>query len=112
MNADGSKIAFISDRDGGIEIFIMNGDGTGQTRLTQTTRPEFKPSFSPDGSKILYQKFDENDVEIYIMNADGTNSVNLTDNTADDRSPRFSPDGSKIAFSSTRGGGFHPPRGV
>ncbi|MFZ3385854.1 MAG: hypothetical protein WA120_01590 [Candidatus Hydromicrobium sp.] len=31
---DGSKIAFNSDRDGNGEIYIMNMDGSGQTRLT------------------------------------------------------------------------------
>ena len=35
---DGTKIAFISDRDGNEEIYVMNTDGTGQTRLTETPR--------------------------------------------------------------------------
>ena len=30
----GSKIAFTSNRDGNYEIYVMNADGTGQTRLT------------------------------------------------------------------------------
>ena len=33
-SADGSKIAFQSNRDGNEEIYIMNADGSGQTRLT------------------------------------------------------------------------------
>ena len=32
----GGKIAFVSDRDGNQEIYVMNADGSGQTRLTTT----------------------------------------------------------------------------
>ena len=31
---DGNKITFYSNRDGNSEIYVMNADGTGQTRLT------------------------------------------------------------------------------
>ena len=31
---DGNKIVFLSQRDGNIEIYVMNADSTEQTRLT------------------------------------------------------------------------------
>ncbi len=31
---DGSRIAFVSNRDGNYEIYVMNADGTGQARVT------------------------------------------------------------------------------
>ena len=31
---DGKRIAFVSDRDGNPEIYIMNSDGSNQIRLT------------------------------------------------------------------------------
>ena len=34
MNPDGSKIVFASFRDHDVEIYVMNADGSGQTRLT------------------------------------------------------------------------------
>ncbi len=34
FSPDGSKIAFVSDRDGNFEIYIMNTYGSGQTKLT------------------------------------------------------------------------------
>jgi dipeptidyl aminopeptidase/acylaminoacyl peptidase len=33
---DGTKIVFGSDRDGDSELYVMNADGSGQTRLTNT----------------------------------------------------------------------------
>ena len=38
------KIAFSSDRDGDAEIYVMNGDGTGQTALTTNTVPDGNPA--------------------------------------------------------------------
>src|SRR5919109_104221 len=37
---DGSKIAFYSERDGNAEIYVMNADGSDQTRLTNTRSDE------------------------------------------------------------------------
>ena len=44
---DGSKIAFVSDRDGNFEIYIMNIDGSGVTRLTDNVANDYNPSFLP-----------------------------------------------------------------
>src|SRR3954453_10718062 len=46
------KIAFVSFRDGNEEIYTMNPDGSGQTRLTNNGSFDESPSFSPDGKKI------------------------------------------------------------
>jgi len=52
---DGSRIAFTSDRSGAVEVYVMNADGSAQTRLT-TASPTFdgRPAWSPDGSKIAF----------------------------------------------------------
>jgi len=42
-----NKIAFRSERDGNPEIYMMNVDGTGQTRLTNNPASDVDPSFSP-----------------------------------------------------------------
>ena len=44
----GYKVAFVSERDGNPEIYIMNSDGTGPTRRTKTTVRDWSPAFSPD----------------------------------------------------------------
>ena len=50
--ADG-KIAFISDRDGHGDLWIMNADGGTPVNLTQG-RDCASPAWSPDGTKIAY----------------------------------------------------------
>lgn len=41
------RIAFISNRDGNYEIYIMNVDGSEQTNLTNNPAADEFPCFSP-----------------------------------------------------------------
>ena len=97
-----SKIAFTSKRDGNLEIYIMNPDGSEQTRLTYNGIRDMSPSWSPDNTKIVFFSgttiYDE---KIHIMNIDGSNRINLD---SIGFAPAWSPDGSKIAFTSFRDG--------
>ena len=45
------KIAFMSNRDGNDEIYVMNADGSGQTRLTNNPADDFYPVWSPAGRR-------------------------------------------------------------
>src|SRR5262249_37737830 len=107
---DGTKIAFTShsaaDPDprnpSDAEIYTINPDGAGLTRLTFNNYEERAPSWSPDGSRIVFMARvgirGGNNFEICVMNADGTNFVQLTDNAVFDGTPSFSPDRQKIVF--------------
>ena len=53
--APNGQIAFDSFRDGNFEIYVINPDGSGQTRLTNNEALDVVPSWSPDGQKILLQ---------------------------------------------------------
>lgn len=98
------KIAFASDRDGNWEIYVMNADGSGQTRLTKNPARDEFPDWSPDGKKIAFVSGRDGTIDTYVMNADGTGQARLTTNPADDYRPAWSPDGSKIAFMAHRDG--------
>lgn len=95
------KIAFTSDRDGNNEIYVIDADGSNQTRLTNNSYDDRYPCWSPDGSKIAFVTNRDGNGEIYVMNADGSNQSKLTNNTSD-TFPSWSPDGSQIAFVTTR----------
>ncbi len=97
-----NKIVFSSNRDGNSQIYIMNTDGTNQTRLTNNLANDTVPSWSPDGSKIVFASDRDGNLEIYVMNADGTNQTRLTNNPASDWDTSWSPDGTKIAFRTDR----------
>src|SRR5205809_192636 len=77
---DGTKIAFLrldDYFDGPINIYVMNADGTNQTRLSNSGL-DFDSRWSPDGTKIAFASIRDNNCEIYVMNADGSNVQRLT----------------------------------
>lgn len=101
------RLAFASDRSGNYDIFVINADGGGQTKLTTNLADELDPDWSPDGKKIVFMRGNSiANRAIYVMNADGTNQVALTDVSADNITPAWSPDGTRIAFASDRDGRY------
>jgi dipeptidyl aminopeptidase/acylaminoacyl peptidase len=99
---DGRKLAFVSERDGNAEIYVMNADGSGQENLTRQPASDSHPSWSPNGRKLAFVSRRDTNSEIYVMNADGSGLRRLTRTPRDDRGPAWSPDGRAIAFVRTK----------
>jgi len=127
ISPDGSRVVFTSDRDGDLDIYTMNPDGSDVRRLTDTPGYDGGPFFSPDGTKICYRANHPDDpqeladyrrllgeglirpgrLEIYVMDADGSNQRRITDLGCASFAPFFHPSGEKIIFSSN----YPDPRG-
>ena len=100
-----TQLAFASTVDGNPEIYVINSNGTGSTRLTfSDPASDAEPAWSPDGTKIAFRSDRSGSPEIYVINADGSNPVRLTDAAGGNFHPAWSPDGTKIAFASKRNG--------
>ena len=65
---ENGQIAFDSFRDGNFEIYVMNPDGSEQTRLTNNEAFDVVPSWSPDGQKIAFTSGRDGNAEVYVMN--------------------------------------------
>jgi Tol biopolymer transport system component len=53
---DGSKIAFVRDQDSP-QLWVMDGDGSRETRLTRPGKEDYSPEWSPDGTKVLFTRY-------------------------------------------------------
>jgi Tol biopolymer transport system component len=69
LSPDGKKVVFFSGRDGPTSIYVMNSDGSELTRLTDGSKGDASPRWSPDGSRIAYSQSGS----LAVMNADGSN---------------------------------------
>jgi TolB protein len=119
----GGKLIFTSDRDGDLDLYVM--DEAGETkRMTHEEGYDGGAFFSPDCSEIVWRasrpqgpELEEyrqllkkglirpHSLEIYMMKADGTGARPLTSNGAANFCPTFTADGNRILFSSNLGPG-------
>jgi len=103
VSPEGSRVAFISDRDGNLELYVANADGSDPRRLTTTDAREDQPSWSPDGRQIAYVVSAAGQrPQVWVISADGSNPRQLTRGDTANYEPAFSPDGSVIAFTTIR----------
>lgn len=99
------RIAFHSDRDGSLDIYVMDANGGNVQRLTDAPGRDFEPAWSPDGATIVFSsdRDDPANAQLYLMDADGSNQRLLMPYTpADFVGARWSPDGEWIAFHSNQ----------
>ena len=90
-SSDGARIAFNSERDGQSEIYIMNADGSDQTRLTWGLAHDHGSTWSSDGSRIAFGSNLGGHFEIYTVKPDGSELTRLTDTPFPSDRPAWSP---------------------
>jgi hypothetical protein len=88
---DGAKILFRKEDS----IWVMNRDGSQQTRLTSSFYDR-SPTWSPDGTKIAFCRGFYDNADIFVMDADGTNRVNITNHLGSE-----TPDWQRLALTPT-----------
>jgi tricorn protease len=96
---DGSKIAFMSDRTGEDELWLMAQDGSGQPE--QLTRGgsafRYAPAWSPDGSRIA---FSDKDGKLYVVTVADRRLVEIADDPRGQiQDYTWAPHGGHLAFS-------------
>jgi dipeptidyl aminopeptidase/acylaminoacyl peptidase len=88
---DSNLIAFVSERDGNPEIYVMNADGTNQQRLTKNDFADKTPAFSPDGEWIAFVSRRQENYDIYLITVEGTRERRITSMTESEYDPSWLP---------------------
>jgi Tol biopolymer transport system component len=87
---NGEKIVYESNINDGLpEVYIMNSDGSNQTRLTDTDRRNEDPIISSDGNRIIFKSNRDLSIgfDIFVMGIDGKNQTPLSKFAGDDSYP-------------------------
>jgi len=87
------------------------------TNITDGSKIDFHPNFSPDGKELVFasrSEISKDDkefwnispyyVNLWLIDSDGRNRRQLTSDKVIDCYPSFTPDGDKVLFVSNRGG--------
>ena len=120
VSPDGQRIVFTSYREGDLDLYLMNADGSNPRRLTAEPGYDGGPFFSWDGRFIVFraarpetrEELEEyrallgqslvrpRRLEIFAMRADGTGVAQVTKNGAANFAPFMHPNSQQIIFSS------------
>jgi Tol biopolymer transport system component len=105
FSPDGTKVAFLSNRSGILQIWICDSDGRNPLRLTSYGEPHGvgSPSWSPDGRFIAFDCSTSEFSDIFVMSAEGGPPRRLTEGTANSVVPIWSRDGHWIYYGSSSG---------
>ncbi len=93
-----SRVAFISDRTGSKEVWMMDYDGSNQRQITREGALTLTPDWSPDSERLVYTSYRRDRPEMYIIHRQGGGRLRIETGVNLNTSPAFAPDGKKIAF--------------
>lgn len=102
----GQTVAFVSDRGGVPQLYMMNSDGTSTTKLDLPDMGYvIDPAWAPNGQLLAFSwRRPSGNYDIYVMDASSRQIVELTRDAGRNERPSWAPDGRHIVFESTRGG--------
>lgn len=102
ISPDGQRIAFISDRDGDRDLYVMDIGGGAVQKLLDTQVDEFTPAWTPDGTALIVASDTRGDgaTDLLRVAADGSGAFEVlyADTGLRAGSPAVSPDGTTVVF--------------
>ena len=107
LDSTAGQLAFISDRDGARELYLMDADGGRVTRLTAAHADIWAPAWSPGGRYLAYVQGRVEEADVYLLDVEAALQgpepaapLRLTEEPGFDGYPVWSPSGEWLVFGS------------
>ncbi len=105
FSPDAARVAFISTRSGGAELWVSDRDGANARQLTTFGRAAFRqPRWSPDGTRLLISASVNGQLDLHLVEVSTGAISKLTDDDADEMAPSWSHDGTSVLFGARQSG--------
>ncbi len=99
-----TRIAFVSNRSGNKEIYIMDWDGHNQLPLTRNGSINLNPDFSPNGREIVFTSYKKGNADLFRRALSSTAEVPVSSRSGLNITGAWAPSGSRIALSLSKDG--------
>ncbi len=110
---DGSRIAFLSDREGAENVWIADADGSNAKRLSNDDSNLFtSPGWTSDGDNVLVSRRTENGFEIWMYHVGGGAGIQLVKVTPPPGTPGYATQGALGAIAGPGGRYVYYAKGV
>lgn len=103
---DGTRIAYMSNRSGSFDLWVVEADGSNARQLTSDGSYNGYGAWSPDSRTIVFNSNRSGQMQVYTIGIGDTEPRQLTQDAADHLFPFYSADGRSVYFSANRGGIF------
>jgi TolB protein len=107
FNPDGTKIAFVSDKDGTPRVYVIpavqSSKRANAVLITKLNPENSCPSWSPDGKKLAYSARTNGVRQIWIYEFETKEEKQLTEGPGNKENPVWAPDSLHLVFNSTDG---------
>lgn len=106
---DGKALTYCANRNGEMDVYTINLDGTNETRLTTAEGLNDGPEYSPDGKYIWFNSMRTGLMQIWKMRIDGSEQTQITfDEDRNSWFPHISPDGTHVIYITYKKGDLEP----
>jgi TolB protein len=102
--AAATRIAFVTAGRGSKEIYLVDSDGQGVTRVTSDGSIALSPAWSPDGRRLAYTSFKRGGPFLFERDLGAGSERLVSDHEGINITPAYAPDGRTLAFGMTTGG--------
>jgi TolB protein len=98
-----TRIAFVNNQTGHKEVYVMDYDGEGVTRLTDDKSIDLLPRFAADGRRLAYTSYKDGNPDLFLLDLETGRASALSNEQGLNIAGGFSADGTKLLMTLSRG---------
>jgi TolB protein len=99
-----AKLAYVSNKTGNKEIYLMDWDGFNVRKLTANGSINLNPDFSPTGKDIIFTSYKQGNPDLYRRELFTGAEARISSSPGINITGAFSPEGNRIALAMSKDG--------